>query len=91
MTAKNIAMIGSEEIFDESEGELIDSQLPVVCCQSRHCGKIEGANLCLQFWRMKERVSLFRGVQVLKMYAGYLMSSDNVLLCHVYCIISFGS
>lgn len=58
MTAKNIAVV-DEEIFDESEEELVDSQLPVVCHQNRHFGKIEGSNLCLQCWRMKERVFKF--------------------------------
>ena len=58
MAAKNMTMIGNEEIFDQSEGELVDSQLPLACCESRHNGQIEGLELgCLHCWRMKERVS----------------------------------
>lgn len=54
MTAKNL--IDHEDIYDE--GEVKDSDLPVVCDENRHHGKIEGSTLCLQCWRMKERVSL---------------------------------
>ena len=55
--AKFMKMAGNGEIFDQSEGELIDSQLPLACCEKRHSGKIEGLDSCLQCWRMKERVS----------------------------------
>ena len=57
MAAKNMTMNGNaEEIFDQSEGELIDSQLPLACCESRHSGPIEGLDPCLQCWRSKDRV-----------------------------------
>ncbi|XP_059163901.1 regulatory-associated protein of mTOR-like isoform X2 [Physella acuta] len=69
MTAKNIAVV-DEEIFDESEEELVDSQLPVVCHQNRHFGKIEGSNLCLQCWRMKERMKTVSVALVLCLNVG---------------------
>ncbi|CAL1542232.1 unnamed protein product, partial [Lymnaea stagnalis] len=70
MTAKNIIVAENEEIFDESEGELVDSQLTVACNQPRHCGKIEGSNLCLQCWRMKERMKTVSVALVLCLNVG---------------------
>ncbi|CAG5135312.1 unnamed protein product, partial [Candidula unifasciata] len=70
MFAKNIIMVDNEEIFDESEGELVDSMLPVVCNQNRHTSKIEGAKLCLHGWRMKERMKTVSVALVLCLNVG---------------------
>lgn len=53
MTARSI--IDNGDIHNE--GDVSDSQLPIVCDENRHHGKIEGSTLCLQCWRLKERVS----------------------------------
>ncbi|BFZ17584.1 hypothetical protein BsWGS_20619 [Bradybaena similaris] len=70
MYAKNIIMADNEEIFDESEGELVDSMLSVVCSNTRHTTKIEGPKLCLQSWRMKERMKTVSVALVLCLNVG---------------------
>uniref|UniRef100_A0A2C9JG35 Raptor N-terminal CASPase-like domain-containing protein n=1 Tax=Biomphalaria glabrata TaxID=6526 RepID=A0A2C9JG35_BIOGL len=70
MAAKNTVSTENGEIFDESEGELVDSQLPVACHEKRHFGNIEGSKLCLQCWRMKERMKTVSVALVLCLNVG---------------------
>ncbi|GFO38269.1 regulatory-associated protein of mtor [Plakobranchus ocellatus] len=69
--AKNaIVFIDSDEVFDDNEGDLVDWQLPLVCCKPRHQGRIEGSDTCLQCWRMKERMKTVSVALVLCLNVG---------------------
>lgn len=56
MPTANTNGLRENEYFEEDEEDLLDVQLPLVCCESRHIGKIEGSSMVTQTWRMKERV-----------------------------------
>lgn len=47
---------------DEDEGEIVDWQLPLCFMKKRHKEVIEGSRPLAQTWRMKERVSYFKGI-----------------------------
>ncbi|RUS73614.1 hypothetical protein EGW08_018620, partial [Elysia chlorotica] len=71
MTTKNhIVVIDPDDLFDDIEGEPVDSHLPLVCNNARHQGKIEGSDTCLQCWRMKERMKTVSVALVLCLNVG---------------------
>lgn len=47
--------------YDEDEGEIVDWQLPLCFMKKRHKEVIEGSRPLAQTWRMKERVSYYKG------------------------------
>ncbi|XP_070187994.1 regulatory-associated protein of mTOR-like isoform X2 [Littorina saxatilis] len=58
------------EFFEEDDDDLMDSQLPIVCSQSRHTERIEGSTLETQTWRMKERMKTVSVALVLCLNVG---------------------